>query len=87
MSNRPTSRSPVVDHLGLVAGLFDGLALGDIPDQTTQQHPTVGAAVNTMVLHGLGFINQALSLVPLFFRNEPTSRPHLAPCGPPAAAR
>ena len=87
MANRPMSRSPVVDHLGLVAGLFDELDIGGITDQATQQHPTVGAAVNAMALHGLGFINQVLSLVPRFFQNEPTSRPHLAPCGPPAAAQ
>jgi transposase len=35
---------------------------------------TVGEAVKAMVLNGLGFINQALYLVPRFFQNKPTYR-------------
>src|SRR5215813_14906859 len=35
---------------------------------------TVGEAVKAMVRHGLGFLNQALSLVPRFFQHKPTSR-------------
>jgi transposase len=35
---------------------------------------TVGEAVNAMVLKGLGCLHQALSLVPRFFQNQPTSR-------------
>jgi transposase len=59
--------------------MFDELAIGDIIDQATQQNPekralTVGEAVKAMVLNGLGFINQALYLVPRFFQNKPTSR-------------
>jgi transposase len=87
MADRPTYRSQVLDHLGLVAGMFDELGLGDVIDQATQQHPemrdlTVGEAVKAMVLNGLGFINQALYLVPRFFQNKPTSRlisPRVAP--------
>ena len=79
MPNPPTYRSQVLDHLGLIAGLFDALALGDVLDQAPQQNPdmrdlTVGEAVKAMGLHGLGFINQALYLVPRFFQNKPTSR-------------
>jgi hypothetical protein len=43
---------------------------------------TVGEAVKAMVLNGLGFINQALYLVPMFFQNKPTYRlisPRVAP--------
>jgi transposase len=87
MANQPTYRSQVLDHLGLVAGMFDELAIGDIIDQATQQNPekrdlTVGEAVKAMVLNGLGFINQALYLVPRFFQNKPTYRlisPRVAP--------
>jgi transposase len=51
--------------------------MGEIIDQVTQQNPemrdlTVGEAVKAMVLNGLGFINQALYLVPRFFHNKPT---------------
>ena len=72
-------RSQVLDHLGLVAGMFDELGIGDVLDQATHQNPelrdlTVGEAVKAMVLNGLGFINQALYLVPRFFQNKPTSR-------------
>src|ERR671922_2209712 len=72
-----TYRSQTLDHLGLVAGMFDELGIGDVIDKATQQNPemrdlTVGEAVKAMVLNGLGFINQALYLVPRFFHNKPT---------------
>jgi transposase len=87
MPNHPTYRSQVLDHLGLVAGMFDELGIGDVLDQATQQDPemrdlTVGEAVKAMVLNGLGFVNHALYLVPRFFQNKPTSRlisPRVAP--------
>jgi transposase len=87
MPEQPLYRSQVLDHLGLVAGMFDELAIGDVLDQATHQNPemrdlTVGEAVKAMVLNGLGFINQALYLVPRFFQNKPTDRlisPRVAP--------
>jgi hypothetical protein len=65
MPDQPTYRSQVLDHLGLVAGMFDELGIGDVIDQATQQHPerrdlTAGEAVKAMVRNGLGLINQAL---------------------------
>jgi transposase len=87
MPDHPLYRSQVLDHLGLVAGMFDELGIGDVLDQATQQNPemrdlTLGEPVKAMVLNGLGCINQALSLVPHFFQNQPTSRlisPRVAP--------
>lgn len=87
MPDQPTYRSHVLDHLGLVAGMFDELGMGDVIDQATQHNPerrdlTTGEAVKAMVLNGLGCINQALSLVPRFLQNTPTSRliaPRVAP--------
>jgi transposase len=72
-------RSQILDHLGLVAGMFDELGVGDVLDRATQQNPeqrmvTVGNAVKAMVLNGLGFVNQQLYLVPMFFQNKPTHR-------------
>jgi transposase len=72
-------RSETLDHLGLVAVMFDELGIGDVIDQATQQNPemrivTAGTAVKAMVLNGLGFVNQQLYLVPHFFQNKPTSR-------------
>jgi transposase len=76
---RQPYRSQILDHLGLVAGMFDELGIGEVIDQATQQNPemrlvTVGNAVKAMVLNGLGFVNQQLYLVPMFFQNKPTHR-------------
>jgi transposase len=87
MPDHPAYRRHVMDHLGLVAGMFDKLGIGDVIDQATQQHPelrnlTVGEAVKAMVLKGLRFINQALYLLPRFFQHQPTYRlmsPRMAP--------
>ena len=59
--------------------MFDELGIGDVLDHATHQNPemrdlTVGEAVKAMVLNGLGFISQALYLVPRFFQHKPTSR-------------
>jgi transposase len=72
-------RTLVLDHLGLVAGMFEELGITEVIDQATQQDPamrivTAGHAVKAMVLNGLGFINQQLYLVPHFFQNKPLSR-------------
>ena len=69
----------VLDHLGLVAGMFEELGITEVIDQATQQNPemrivTAGHAVKAMVLNGLGFVNQQLYLVPHFFQNKPISR-------------
>ena len=72
-------RTQVLDHLGLVAGMFEELGITEVIDQATQQNPemrivTAGHAVKAMVLNGLGFVNQQLYLVPHFFQNKPLSR-------------
>ena len=72
-------RTQVLDHLGLVAGMFEELGITEVIDRATKQDPemrivTAGHAVKAMVLNGLGFINQQLSLVPYFFHNKPISR-------------
>jgi hypothetical protein len=48
-----------LDHLGLVAGMFDELGIGDVLDHATHQNPamrdlTGGEAGKAMVLNGLG---------------------------------
>jgi hypothetical protein len=72
-------RSQILDHLGLVAGMFDERGIAAVIDQATEQNPetrivTVGQAVKAMVVNGLGFVNQQLYLVPRFFHNKPTHR-------------
>jgi len=73
------SRTQVLDHLGLVAGMFEELGITEVIDRATQQNPerrivTAGHAVKAMVLNGLGFLNQQRYLVPHFFQNKPLSR-------------
>jgi transposase len=77
MAVRYTSQN--LDHLGLVAAMFDELGLGEaldeqIPQDREQRKISVGQAVKAMVLNGLGFVNQRLYLVPRFFENKPTER-------------
>ena len=72
-------KSKILDHLGLVASMFDELGLGEvldevIPQDQVQRKVSVGQAVKAMVLNGLGFVNQRLYLVPRFFENKPTER-------------
>jgi transposase len=79
MPHPPAYRTPVVDPLGLVAGMVDELGSGDIIDRATQQNPemrivTAGQAVKAMVLNGLGFGTHTLYLVPQGFQQKPTAR-------------
>jgi transposase len=72
-------RTQLLDHLGLVAGMFAELGITEVIDQATQQNPamrivTAGHAVKAMVLNGLGFLNQPLYLMPHFFQHKPLSR-------------
>ena len=65
-------RTQLLDHLGLVAGMFEELGIAEVIDQATQQDPqmrivTAGHAVKAMVLNGLGFLNQQL---PAFSANN-----------------
>jgi transposase len=74
-----TYHSQILDHLGLVAGMFEELGIAEVIDKATKQDPemrmvTAGHAVKAMVLNGLGFVNQQLYLVPHFFQHKPTSR-------------
>jgi hypothetical protein len=71
MPDHPRYRRQVLDHLGLVAGMFDELGSGDVLDHATHQNPerrdlTVGEAVKAMVRNDLGLINHALYLMPRF---------------------
>jgi transposase len=73
----PESR--VLDHLGLVAGMFEELEIGDRIDEHIAQdfeerEVSVGQAVKAMVLNGFGFVQQRLYLTPEFFERVPTER-------------
>lgn len=71
--------SKFLDHLGLVAGMFDELGLGELIDQLIPQdmekrNVSIGQAVKAMVLNGLGFANRTLYLTPKFFQDKPVAR-------------
>jgi uncharacterized protein DUF4277 len=60
-NQRVSSQS--LDHLGLVAGMYDELGIGQVLDEVIEQDPerrvaTVGQLVKAMVLNGLGFVNR-----------------------------
>lgn len=61
MPNQSTYRSQVLDYLGLVAGMFDELAIGDIIDQATQQNPEKEASCLTRARSAV----RASTLMPL----------------------
>ena len=75
----PNYRSQTLDHLGVVAGVFDELGIGEVLDQVipqdrSQRRVSVGQAVKAMVLNGLGFVNRTLYLTPAFYADKPTER-------------
>jgi transposase len=79
MNDTDIYKSQTLEHLGLVAAMFDELAIGELvdellPQDLSQRKVSVGQALKAMVLNGLGFINRRLYLMPEFFRNKPTER-------------
>jgi transposase len=79
MSETETYKSETLEHLGLVAGMFDELGIGElvdelVPQDLSQRNVSVGQALKAMVLNGLGFANRRLYLMPGFFHNKPTER-------------
>jgi transposase len=64
--------SKILDHLGLVAGMFEELEIGarideHIAQDFDEREVSVGQAVKAMVLNGFGFVQQRLYLTPEFF--------------------
>ena len=72
-------KSETLEHLGLVAAMFDELGIGEvidklIPQDKEQRKITLGQALKAMVLNGLGFANSRLYLLSQFFENKPLDR-------------
>ncbi len=66
-------RTQVLDHLGLVAGMFEELGITEVIDRATKQDPemrivTAGHAVKAMVLNGLGLSINSSTSFPIFSR-------------------
>jgi hypothetical protein len=82
MSDTEIHKSQTLEHLGLVAGMFDELlGIGEllvdepVPQDLSQRKVSVGQALQAnLVLNGLGFPNRRLYLMPEFFCNKPTER-------------
>ena len=78
--NAPTNyKSYTLDHLGLVAGIYDELGIGQlidqlIPQKFEQQTISAGQAVKAMVINGLGFTQRTLYLMPEFYKSRPVER-------------
>jgi transposase len=71
--------SKVLEHLGMVAGMVDELALVEmidamLPKDEGKRTLSHGQAVKAMLLNGLGFSHRALYLTPLFFKDKPVER-------------
>ena len=71
--------SKELDHLSLVAGMYDELEIGEridehIAQDFEQRKVSVGQATGAMVINGLGFVRQSLYLTPQFFEARPTER-------------
>src|ERR671915_1591035 len=83
----PRYKSCTLAHLGLVAGMYEELGIGEVIDRAVPQDEerrfvSVGQAVKAMVLNGLGFVNQRLYRIPHFFQDKPTERLLGAGIGP-----
>ena len=67
-----------IDHLGLVAGVIKDLGLTKHMDSLLgtddQEIVSAGEAVTAMIINGLGFTSQPLSLIPQFFETKALDR-------------
>ena len=70
--------SKIIDHLGLVSGMWDELEVTQIidnviPQDATYRNISIGNICKALVLNGLGFTERTLYMVSQFFDNKPTS--------------
>jgi transposase len=67
-----------LDHLGIVAGVFDELGISEVLDEKipkNRQHKVSHSTiVKAIVLNGLGYTERRLYLFPSYFKNLPTER-------------
>ncbi len=72
-------RTQVLDHLGLVSGMFKELDISGIidraiPKKSEDKILSTGEAIVGLILNGLGFVNKRLYLVSRFFKNKPVDK-------------
>ena len=68
--------SESIEHLGVVAGMYEELGIGELLDDVIEQdleqrQLSVGQCVKAMVLNGLGLAQRRLYLTADFFKNKP----------------
>lgn len=67
-----------LDHLGIVAGVFDQLGISEVIDnkipKSRQHKVSHSTIVKAIVLNGLGYTERRLYLFPSYFENLPTER-------------
>ena len=78
-------KSEALEHLGLVAAMFDELGIGEVVDKLIPQDKerrsiTLGQGLKAMVLNGLGFANSRLYLLSQFFESKPVDRTNSSRC-------
>lgn len=71
-----TYKSGSLDHLGLVAGMYDKLGIGERLDELLAQdlearNVSIGQACKALVINGLGFTQRTLYMVTSFFEGRP----------------
>ncbi len=74
MSTEQRFETKRLDHLGIVAGICHEIGLmGSVDQAVGPSEPKVscGAAVQALVLNGLGFTSRALYLMPQYLDNKP----------------
>lgn len=71
-------KSTNLDHLGIISAIVFNLKIIEEIDKripvTDKSNVSMGQRVLAMILNGLGFTNERLYLVPLFFENKPLER-------------
>jgi len=65
-----------IEHLGVVAGMYEELGIGELLDNVIEQdleqrQLSIGQCVKAMVLNGLGLAQRRLYLTADFFKNKP----------------
>jgi transposase len=74
MENTPEYTTQRLDHLGIVAGICQEIGLQEQINQAlgeSRRKVSYGAAVQAMILNGLGFSSRALYLTPQYLKNKP----------------
>lgn len=75
--NDTLPNSETLEHLGMVAAMYEELGIGELIDElivqdNKQRKLSLGTLVKSMVINGLGFTQRRLYLSPQFFKNKPT---------------